>query len=286
MASRSKAVIRGIVQRLSPEGVRRFRAFRYRRRIRRLRPEALYRRRIRRLHPELLRRLDADSDASGDSDRDARTHVFRAAYRTGIWSSTGESLSGAGSELAQTEELRHALPDALRELGVRTLLDVPCGDWNWISRVELPVERYIGGELLPALVEENQARFGSARNEFRVIDLCADPLPAADLLLCRAALIHFSYTDIWRAIAIVLEADITFLATTSHPTTKENSDLPTGIEWRPLNHEAEPFRFPPPLRSLPDGAHGRRLAIWKVGELRSALRTRPQLSAVAREPVD
>ena len=128
-----------------------------------------------------------------------RRRAFQTAYRLGMWTKSGESLSGDGSTLEATERLREALPDALRELNVSTFLDVPCGDWNWMSSVELPIDRYIGGDLLPSLVETNQSRFGDAEHEFRVIDLCRDDLPAADFLLCRDALVHFSEADVWRA---------------------------------------------------------------------------------------
>jgi hypothetical protein len=242
---------------------------------------------LRRLHPELYRRLQAGpmERTLAGNELDSRAEAFEQAYRSGIWTSTGESLSGDGSSLAYTEELRRALPDALRELGVRTLLDVPCGDWNWMSQIDLPVERYIGGDLVPAVVEENEARFGNAQTEFRVIDLCVDALPAADLLLCRDALVHFSYADIWRAISNVLDSEITFLATTTFPGTKENADLVTGIHWRHLNLEAAPFRFPPPLRSLREGSEERRLGVWRVSELRSLFRARLELERPGARPM-
>ncbi len=207
--------------------------------------------------------------AEGTDDVDVRRRAFEKAHRTGAWTSTFESASGDGSSLAYTQHLRQALPDVLRQLGVRTLLDVPCGDWNWMSHVDLPVERYIGGDLVPAVVKQNQARFGGRPLvEFRVIYLCADALPAADLLLCRDALVHFSLADIWRALANIVEAQITFLATTTFPAARRNTDLATGIQWRHLNLAVAPFSFPAPLLSLREGSSERELSVWRVGELR------------------
>jgi hypothetical protein len=198
-----------------------------------------------------------------------RRRAFERAYRNGVWTGTSESLSGEGSSLAATEALRAALPDALRQLNVRVLLDVPCGDWHWISHVDLPIHRYIGGDLVASVIERDRARFADEGHEFRVIDLCNDPLPSADLLLCRDALIHFSNADIWRALDNIAQSDITFLAATTFPATETNSDLITGIGWRHLNLQNAPFNFPLPLMSLPEGFNrpDQLLSVWRVSDV-------------------
>src|SRR5215212_9991686 len=48
-----------------------------------------------------------------------------------------ESLSGAGSNLRQTETLRRELPGLLSKLSIRSLLDAPCGDFHWMQHVDL-----------------------------------------------------------------------------------------------------------------------------------------------------
>src|SRR5437762_14003755 len=52
--------------------------------------------------------------------------IFSRIYRDDIWRD-GESLSGWGSTLEQTEILRSELPGLLSRLGVKSLLDAPCG---------------------------------------------------------------------------------------------------------------------------------------------------------------
>src|SRR5215204_4989513 len=108
-----------------------------------------YRRRLRRWYIRVVN--GGFGQALGDL-LGMRRRAFQTAYRLGMWTKSGESLSGDGSTLEATEQLREALPDALRELNVSTFLDVPCGDWNWMSSLELPIDRYIGGDLLPSLV--------------------------------------------------------------------------------------------------------------------------------------
>lgn len=79
-------------------------------------------------------------------------HVFGDIYRRHHWSGS-DSASGAGASLDQTRELRRSLPALLSELRVTAMLDLPCGDYGWMRTFELPVDRYIGADLLAEVVE-------------------------------------------------------------------------------------------------------------------------------------
>jgi SAM-dependent methyltransferase len=201
--------------------------------------------------------------------------VFRDIYQRHHWTGS-ESASGAGAAPDQIQHLRTALPALLARLGVGTLLDLPCGDYSWMRTLELPVARYIGADLLPELIEPLASEHADAGHEFRVLDLTRDPLPAADLLLCRDCLVHLSYADIRRALANIARSGIPYLLTTTFPTTAENEDIVTG-DWRVLNLERPPFGFPPPVELLNEhctegeGRFGdKSLGLWRVAELRIA----------------
>jgi hypothetical protein len=196
--------------------------------------------------------------------------VFTQIHRRNIWGYQ-ETVSGSGSTLHYTERLRQDLPDLLAELGVRTLLDVPCGDFHWMSRVELPVERYIGCDIVPELVEAARSRYGRRDREFHTIDLCNDPLPDADLLLCRDCLIHLSEEMNLLALANILKSSVRYLLATTYPGGK-NRAIRNG-NWFPLNLCAPPYNFPPPVRVIDDWRPPfprRQLALWEVESLRQA----------------
>ncbi len=78
--------------------------------------------------------------------------VFTQIYHSNRWGSA-ESVSGFGSEIKNTEVLAAALPRLFRELDIRTLLDLPCGDFNWMSRVNMDGIDYLGADIVEALVE-------------------------------------------------------------------------------------------------------------------------------------
>ena len=68
--------------------------------------------------------------------------VFNSIYRNNTWDGD-ESISGPGASLRHTEAIRRELPLLIERLGIRTLLDAPCGDFNWMKETKLRLDRYI-----------------------------------------------------------------------------------------------------------------------------------------------
>ena len=185
----------------------------------------------------------------------------------------GESWSGPGSSLLQTAEIRRRLPLALQHLGVRALLDAPCGDFNWMKTLALDLEEYVGVDVVGEIVELNRARHGAPGRRFVQLDLTADPLPRADLILCRDCLGHFAYRDIVRALANFKRSGSRLLMTTTFPAARANIEIVTG-DWRPLNLELPPFNLPSPLMVIDEQcteAEGRyadkSLGVWRLQDL-------------------
>ena len=133
--------------------------------------------------------------------------IFRDIYARHHWAGSA-SPSGAGAAPEQVQQLRAELPALLERLGIATLLDLPCGDASWVRTLELPVQRYIGADLLPELIAPLVAAHADARHRFLVLDLTRDELPCADLMLCRDCLVHLSYADSRRALANVARSGI------------------------------------------------------------------------------
>ncbi len=177
---------------------------------------------------------------------------FARIVRTNLWGADS-SRSGLGSEIAATAELRGALPSFLERHGVKTLVDAPCGDFGWLSAIELRVS-YIGADIVEALVRENERRYGgsSSGRRFVHLDLTRDPLPQGDAVLCRDCLVHLSFENITRAIANIRASGARYLLTTTFLEHEHNVDIDDG-DWRMLNLERPPFNLPPPIDVLIEG---------------------------------
>ncbi len=231
------------------------------------------------------------------SARMAQSHMERVFSRMHARNSWGnpESRSGPGSTVARTERLRPELSLLLKEVKVRSVLDVPCGDFNWMRFTQLPSIEYLGADVVPDLVRGNSLRYAGPGRTFVQINMLTGPLPRADLVLCRDGLVHFSFSDIARALRTIKKSGSTYLLVTTFCSYKRNRDAPTG-SWCPLNLEIAPFFFPPALRvlsdaPLPDGTYrDKSLALYRVPDLPDELayskiaagweRTRRRISAV------
>ena len=203
----------------------------------------------------------------------ATSAVFESLYRSNL-ALGGESVSGPGSSLGQTEHLRRSLPLLLQSLGVRSLIDAPCGDFNWLRHVELGIDSYLGVDIVAAIVERNQRSFAHGqKRRFIHADITRQVLPRADLILCRDCLVHLAFEEILQALRHFRHSGATYLLTTNFGSHRTNATIATG-DWRPLNFETQPFGFPPPLRRLVEGCTemgsiyaDKSLSLWRFADL-------------------
>ena len=73
--------------------------------------------------------------------------VFQRIADVNHWGNR-ESVSGDGSTLAYTHNLRHELAKFLRSFRVVSMFDAPCGDFNWMQAVDFPTGfAYLGGDI-------------------------------------------------------------------------------------------------------------------------------------------
>ena len=187
---------------------------------------------------------------------------FEEIYRKQSWGNPRESLSGSGSSLDKTQAIRASLPGLLSDLDVKSLLDVPCGDFYWMQAVDLGQVRYLGGDIVPDVIRTNALRYASAHRRFFEVDLVRDPLPQADLVLCRDCLVHLSHGDALAALANIRKSGSRYLLATTFPAVTRNRDILTG-NWRPINLCAAPFEMKQPLLTIHEH-DGKHLGLWAL----------------------
>ena len=223
----------------------------------------------------LLAELLEMSDKNCLDQESAREAVFSEIYRTNAWAAT-ESRSGAGSTLHATRHLRRELPLLFERYSIRSVLDIPCGDFNWMSHVDLKNIDCTGADVVAELIQQNRAWYPTVN--FKTLDLVNDPLPRVDLIFCRDCLFHLPYIEISHAIANMKRSGAKYLLTTSNTwRSHTNTDIERG-KWRKLNLELAPFNFPRPLEIIIEGceegdgfAADKSMCLWDLDSISDRL---------------
>lgn len=167
--------------------------------------------------------------------------IFTDIYNRDLWASS-ESKSGTGSELKATESIRAELPVLFAKYNIKSVLDIPCGDLNWISTLDLGGIQYTGADIVPELVAKNQEKWPD--KTFLNLDLTFSALPMADLVLVRDCFGHLSTANVQRCLKNIKASGIRYLLATSMTRTTVNTDIDNG-QWRLLNLMVEPYDLKP-----------------------------------------
>jgi SAM-dependent methyltransferase len=196
-------------------------------------------------------------------------NVFKIIYKNNLWNDP-ESVSGIGSTLDWTSELRKTLPQLLENLKVTSLLDAGCGDWNWMSRMEWDGYKVEACDIVPELIANNIRQYGR-QALFFVADITAPFVSDAELILCRTVLFHLSFENILKALRVFADSDTVYLLMTHHPHITENLAREDG-DFRRLNFCIEPFNLPKPELMLRDGiGDDGYLCLWKLEDIEAVL---------------
>lgn len=169
-----------------------------------------------------------------------------------------ETLCGPGSTMEATANVRAWLPWILYRLGVKRLLDAPCGDRNWIATVTLPCA-YVGVDFQARHME--RARRDGA--EVIQADIRSELLPQCDAILSRDFFQHLEDEDAVKALTNMRRTGAKHLLATCHrvpangPLVADRNGL-----FRPVNMSLPPFDLGESIDSVEDGQDGRILGVW------------------------
>jgi hypothetical protein len=141
---------------------------------------------------------------------------FTAIYKSNYWGSN-ESISGTGSTLEYTANIRKSLPVLFKDFNIESVLDAPCGDFHWMKHVLINSNiNYLGGDIVDPMISSLCDQYSSDKINFLRLDITKDKLPDCDLLICRDVLFHLSYTDIKLFLNNFSNSNIKFILTSTH----------------------------------------------------------------------
>ncbi|MCF1750316.1 class I SAM-dependent methyltransferase [Mariniradius sediminis] len=206
-------------------------------------------------------------------DEERVSEVFSKIYSKNIWGSK-ESVSGKGSETKHTKILLKKLNHLVKQLKIKSMLDSPCGDFNWMQQLDKTGIDYTGMDIVEDLIKFLDAKYRNTPGiSFEAGNIIEDDLPKVDLIFCRDCLVHFSFEDIQKALANFKKSGSKYLLTTTYIHRGVNFDIRTG-GWRAINLQKAPFNLPKPMKviwedNLDDFGmyHDKCMGLWDLTEI-------------------
>ena len=208
----------------------------------RINPKAL----IRRLRASLNRKIVVRRWRKVFKQRSTKD-IFTMIYQEELWKGS-ESVSGYGSGMKYTENLQKAIVEIVNNFKIVSILDLACGDFNWMRYVvdKLP-SSYLGVDIVVSLIEKNKLKHESDNVKFTTLDVINDEIPSANLVICRDVLFHLPNEDILRIINKIVDSPSKYLLITNHIAMEtdsfENTDISTG-DFRRIDLFKPPFSLP------------------------------------------
>jgi hypothetical protein len=211
-----------------------------------------------------------------NAEYENRADAFKLIYQENRWQNA-ESKSGLGSTLDYTKPLRRALEVFITSRQVKSILDAPCGDFNWMSKVPLPLDcSYLGCDIVPDLVDELKQNYPNF--QFRVLDIVHDKIPKADIWICRDVLFHLPLEDCLSVLENFVKSEVEYILIKNFDFPKINTSVRPG-GFRFLNMRLPPFNLPKPVERLTDFTPPyppAYLDVWSRAQVADALRRAPE----------
>jgi hypothetical protein len=206
-------------------------------------------------------------------------NIFETSVKNNLWGDV-DSLSGPGSNLAQTVVLRREIPKLIKEYEIQIFLDAPCGDFFWMKEIINEITssncNYIGIDIVKNLIDNNNKDYLNAHIKFVNLDIISNMIPCVDLVLTRDCFIHLSYDLIYKILKNFKKSKSKYILLSTY--TNENriniNVKDVFINGRALNMEKFPFCFPKPIKIINENCtesngdySDKSLALWNLNEI-------------------
>jgi hypothetical protein len=204
--------------------------------------------------------------------------AFVQVYETRVW---GKG-SGGGSAPSIASHTICMLTQLIDMLHITLIIDSPCGDQQWapILRMMNPTVKYIGVDIVPAVIARNIDLFTTAgKTEFMLFDLLEPSLyqkikthsslwtdTDVVLILMRHTLEHNLVPDAHAILNNVKESGAHYFVGTNMPTVCKQGVVPHTGGYAPINYQMEPFSLPHPILEWWEGGTTY-MALWKPNEI-------------------
>lgn len=186
----------------------------------------------------------------------------------------GETRSGPGSTIAATKHIQSFILHAVEKYNIKSVVDIPCGDFNWMSQIVDSFESYQGFDISSKCIEDNINNYPDY--DFTVGDLIAGDIPDCDLLIVRDVIGHMPLEYGTKAVQNIMNSNWKVLISTNWLyvdkyydiiQSSTNNHVNTGINkfgrCYKVNLLNDPFNLPVPNEFIYDIKElGKTQSLW------------------------
>ena len=208
-----------------------------------------------------------------------REKVFNAIYKSKHWVQPNINLkkeqfsvSGHGSYLGtkQTENLISNLNNFINQFQIKSIIDVPCGDFLWMNKVISQNNniKYLGLDIVSDLISENITNYKNTNINFKALDIFEEVKifeDNIDLFFTRDFFIHCENNDIIKLIKKLKKSNFKYFACESYKI-KKNTEVQTG-KHRKVNLLIEPYNLPNPVFEFQDHEQDKFICFFEIRKL-------------------
>jgi hypothetical protein len=154
-----------------------------------------------------------------------------------------ETYSGPGSLLKNTENIINQLPIFLKKYNITSIIDIPCGDFNYMKRINLDNIKYNGYDISKKAIDICSSHKSNNIN-FSVFDATSEQLQYSDLIICKDLFLHLSFEHIHTILKNIIHSKCKYFAVSRYDNGNvTNIDQISGLGARAIEITNEPFNF-------------------------------------------
>ena len=154
-----------------------------------------------------------------------------------------ETYSGPGSLLRNTDNLIIHLSLFLKNYDIKSITDVPCGDFNYMKEINLNNILYSGYDISEKAIERC-LKYQKENINFNILDATIEQLKYSDLIICKDLLLHLSFEHINKILENIINSKCKYFAVSRYDNGNViNQDKISGLSSRAIEITREPFNF-------------------------------------------
>ena len=205
-----------------------------------------------------------------------RKFVFHTIYKSNHWNRYASIddnnllVSGPGSipGTPTTQNVIKNLNTFIKQNNIKSVLDVPCGDFSWMKDlIKSENLNYVGWDIVGEIIEYNKKKYSSENINFFCKDIVNENnFGNYDLIFSRDFFIHMKINDIKKILNNIRKSNAKFFACSNNSDVLLNRDILVG-QHRKINLSIEPFNIKKVHSSFYEGNEDCYVNIYKISDL-------------------